>query len=110
MNLKYSKAACTRIFILENHKLLRPNSHFDHLNVVEAQYSNSILFLQYLRSTVEMATMKAVVFHGAFDVKVEDAPIPVLQNDTDAIVKVRTAGLCGRQVLRREGRFINLIC
>ena len=42
--------------------------------------------------------MKAVVFRGPFDVKVEDCPIPTIKDDTDAIVKVATAGLCGRHV------------
>ncbi|KAI9745061.1 MAG: hypothetical protein M1818_001339 [Claussenomyces sp. TS43310] len=42
--------------------------------------------------------MKAVVFHGPFDVKIEDRPVPTIRDDTDAIVKVRTAGLCGRRV------------
>lgn len=40
--------------------------------------------------------MKAVVFHGPFDVKVEDRPKPEIQDSKDAIVKVLTAGLCGR--------------
>jgi len=40
--------------------------------------------------------MKAVVFHGPFDVKVEDRPVPTIKDSTDAIVKVETAGLCGR--------------
>lgn len=48
-------------------------------------------------------TMKAVVFHGPFDVKLEDRPKPVLRDATDAIIKVETAGLCGRSVVSRLG-------
>ncbi|KAF2498487.1 GroES-like protein [Lophium mytilinum] len=43
-------------------------------------------------------TMKAVVFHGAFDVKVEDRPKPTIKDDTDALVKVELAGLCGSEL------------
>lgn len=40
--------------------------------------------------------MNAVVFYGAFNVAVEKRPIPAIRDDTDAIVRVTTAGLCGR--------------
>jgi threonine dehydrogenase-like Zn-dependent dehydrogenase len=40
--------------------------------------------------------MKAVIFRGPFDVAVEDRPLPTVIDATDAIVKVETAGLCGR--------------
>ncbi|BEJ07923.1 hypothetical protein CcaverHIS641_0500080 [Cutaneotrichosporon cavernicola] len=39
--------------------------------------------------------MKAVVLKGPFDVKVEDRPTPTVQEDTDVIIKVTMAGLCG---------------
>lgn len=41
-------------------------------------------------------TMKAVVFHGKLDVRIEDRPIPKIQDPTDMIVKVRYSALCGR--------------
>jgi hypothetical protein len=39
-------------------------------------------------------TFKAVVFHGAHDVRVEDRPFPDLKDwsDNDAIVRVTNAG------------------
>ncbi|KDN39689.1 GroES-like protein [Tilletiaria anomala UBC 951] len=40
-------------------------------------------------------TMKAVVFKGPNHVVVEQRPIPQVQDDTDAVVKVVTSGLCG---------------
>ncbi|KAJ9144945.1 Alcohol dehydrogenase superfamily, zinc-type [Pleurostoma richardsiae] len=47
--------------------------------------------------------MKAVVFHGAFDVRVEERPKPVITDETDAIVKVDTAGLCGSELHMYRG-------
>lgn len=45
-------------------------------------------------------TMKAVVFHGKLDVRIEDRPVPKIIDPTDVIVKVRYSALCGRLVFR----------
>ncbi|KAF7327683.1 hypothetical protein MKEN_00347700 [Mycena kentingensis (nom. inval.)] len=42
-----------------------------------------------------MTSMKAVRWHGAFDIRVEDVPKPTIQDPDDAIVKVSLAALCG---------------
>jgi D-arabinose 1-dehydrogenase-like Zn-dependent alcohol dehydrogenase len=47
-------------------------------------------------------TMKAVVFHGKLDVRLEDRPIPKIIDPTDVIVKVRYSALCGRLVLEKN--------
>ena len=39
--------------------------------------------------------MKAVTWHGRRDVRVEEVPDPVIQEPTDAIVKITSSGLCG---------------
>ena len=39
--------------------------------------------------------MKAVTWHGRRDVRVEDVPDPVIQEPTDAIVRITSSGLCG---------------
>jgi threonine dehydrogenase-like Zn-dependent dehydrogenase len=39
--------------------------------------------------------MKAVTWHGKRDVRVETVPDPVLQEPTDAIVRITSSGLCG---------------
>lgn len=39
--------------------------------------------------------MKAVVYHGPYDVRVEDVPRPAIQDPQDAILKVTLASLCG---------------
>ena len=41
-------------------------------------------------------TMKAVVFKGTLDVKIEDRPIPKIIDQTDIIIKVNYSALCGR--------------
>ncbi len=39
--------------------------------------------------------MKAVTWHGKRDVRVDEVPEPVIQEPTDVIVRVTSAGLCG---------------
>ena len=39
--------------------------------------------------------MKAVTWHGRRDVRVEDVPDPVINEPTDAIVRITSSGLCG---------------
>jgi threonine dehydrogenase-like Zn-dependent dehydrogenase len=39
--------------------------------------------------------MRAVVWHGRRDVRVEQVPDPTIQDPTDAIVKITSSGLCG---------------
>src|SRR4051812_30347158 len=39
--------------------------------------------------------MKAAVWHGKQDVRVDDVPDPVMKESTDAIVRMTTTGLCG---------------
>lgn len=39
--------------------------------------------------------MRAVVYRGPGDVRLEDVPEPVIQDPEDAIVRVTTAGICG---------------
>jgi threonine dehydrogenase-like Zn-dependent dehydrogenase len=39
--------------------------------------------------------MKALVWHGRRDVRVDDVPEPIIQAPTDAIVRMTTTGLCG---------------
>src|SRR3978361_1184623 len=39
--------------------------------------------------------MKAAVWHGKRDVRVDTVPDPTIQEPTDAIVRVTSSGLCG---------------
>jgi len=39
--------------------------------------------------------MKAVVWHGAGDVRVDEVPDPAIEQPTDAIVRITSSGICG---------------
>ena len=39
--------------------------------------------------------MRALVWHGKRDVRVDNVPDPTIQNDTDAIIRVTTTAICG---------------
>jgi threonine dehydrogenase-like Zn-dependent dehydrogenase len=39
--------------------------------------------------------MKALTFHGKRDVRVDDVPDPVIEQPTDAIVRITTTAICG---------------
>src|SRR3954463_14098547 len=39
--------------------------------------------------------MRAVTFHGKRDVRVDDVPDPVIEEPTDAIVRITSTALCG---------------
>jgi len=39
--------------------------------------------------------MKAVVYHGVGDIRLDEMPDPRLQADTDAVVRISTAAICG---------------
>ena len=58
--------------------------------------------------------MKAVVWHGKEDVRVDDVPDPIIQESTDAIVRITSTAICGSDLhlyaklspLMREGDII----
>jgi len=39
--------------------------------------------------------MRATVWHGKRDVRIDDVPDPAIQDDTDAVIRVTSSGLCG---------------
>jgi threonine dehydrogenase-like Zn-dependent dehydrogenase len=43
-----------------------------------------------------IGTMKAVVFLGKLEVRIEDRTIPKIVDPTDIIVKINYSALCGR--------------
>ena len=58
--------------------------------------------------------MKAVVWHGKEDVRVDDVPDPIIQESTDAVIRVTSTAICGSDLhlysklspLMREGDII----
>lgn len=47
--------------------------------------------------------MSAVVFDGLYKVSVHERPVPQVQDDRDAIIKVHAAGLCGSELHAYRG-------
>ena len=47
--------------------------------------------------------MKAVVYNGARDVRVEDVPEPRIEEPTDAIVRITSSGICGSDLHMYDG-------
>jgi threonine dehydrogenase-like Zn-dependent dehydrogenase len=47
--------------------------------------------------------MRALTYHGKRDVRVEDVPDPVLQEPTDAIIKVTSTAICGSDLHIYDG-------
>jgi threonine dehydrogenase-like Zn-dependent dehydrogenase len=47
--------------------------------------------------------MKAVCWHGKYDVKVEDIPLPKIINPQDAIIKVTATAICGSDLHLYDG-------
>lgn len=39
--------------------------------------------------------MKAAVWHGKRDIRIDDVPDPTIQESTDAIIRITSSGLCG---------------
>ncbi|MDP9180617.1 MAG: alcohol dehydrogenase catalytic domain-containing protein [Chloroflexota bacterium] len=48
--------------------------------------------------------MKAVTFHGPFNLKVQDVEDPKIQQPKDVIIKVTAAGICSSDMHAYDGR------
>jgi threonine dehydrogenase-like Zn-dependent dehydrogenase len=53
--------------------------------------------------------MKAVIWHGTHDVRVDEVPDPTIEQPTDAIIRVTSSGICGSDLHLYEvlGAFID---
>jgi threonine dehydrogenase-like Zn-dependent dehydrogenase len=52
--------------------------------------------------------MKAVVWHGVGDVRIDDVPEPRIEEPTDAVVRVTTAAICGTDLHFVRGTVPNM--
>ena len=52
--------------------------------------------------------MKAVVFHGVGDIRLDDVPEPQLQEPTDAIVRLTASAICGTDLHMIRGTFTGM--
>jgi threonine dehydrogenase-like Zn-dependent dehydrogenase len=50
-------------------------------------------------------SMKAVVFHGIGDIRLDSAPEPKIKEDTDAIVRLTASAICGTDLHMIRGTF-----
>src|SRR5689334_12032890 len=51
----------------------------------------------------ERTGMKAVVYHGRYDVRVDDVPDPRIEEPRDAIVKITSTAICGSDLHLYDG-------
>lgn len=52
---------------------------------------------------MKITTMPAVVYHGKDDIRLEERPVPMLQQPGDAIVKVMASSICSSDLHIRNG-------
>lgn len=48
--------------------------------------------------------MKALVYHGPYDVRVDNVPDPKIEQPTDVLVQITTTNICGSDLHMYEGR------
>lgn len=53
--------------------------------------------------------MKAVVFHGIGDIRVDDVPEPKVEQPTDAIVRISLSAICGTDLHLIRGTFTGMV-
>lgn len=52
--------------------------------------------------------MKAVVFHGIGDIRLDNVPEPKIQDSTDAIVRLTSSAICGTDLHMIRGTFTGM--
>jgi threonine dehydrogenase-like Zn-dependent dehydrogenase len=53
--------------------------------------------------------MKAVVFHGVGDIRLDDVPEPKIQSSTDAIIQITASAICGTDLHMIRGTFPGMV-
>jgi threonine dehydrogenase-like Zn-dependent dehydrogenase len=66
------------------------------------------LYLQALLQFLGECTMKAVVFHGIGDIRLDDVPEPKIQQPTDAIIQITASAICGTDLHMIRGTFAGM--
>jgi threonine dehydrogenase-like Zn-dependent dehydrogenase len=59
----------------------------------------------FFQSLIMESKMKAIVFHGIGDIRLDDVPEPTLEEATDAIVRLTTSAICGTDLHFIGGTF-----
>src|SRR3954462_3469347 len=58
---------------------------------------------------VRRATMKAVVFHGVGDIRLDNVPEPGIEQPTDAIVRLTASAICGTDLHMIRGTMPGMV-
>ena len=53
--------------------------------------------------------MRAVVYHGPHDLRVEEVPDPAIEDPRDVIVRTRTASMCGSDLYLYQGEVEEMV-
>jgi threonine dehydrogenase-like Zn-dependent dehydrogenase len=53
--------------------------------------------------------MRAVVFHGIGDIRLDDVPEPKIQEPTDAIIRLTASAICGTDLHMIRGTFPGMV-
>ncbi|HEX4203880.1 MAG TPA: zinc-dependent alcohol dehydrogenase [Ktedonobacteraceae bacterium] len=53
--------------------------------------------------------MKAIVFHGIGDIRLDDVPEPKIEQPTDAIVRITASAICGTDLHMVRGTFTGMV-
>jgi threonine dehydrogenase-like Zn-dependent dehydrogenase len=53
--------------------------------------------------------MKAVVYHGVGDIRLDDVPDPTIQEPTDAIVRITASAICGTDLHFVRGTMAGMV-
>src|SRR3569833_1073756 len=61
------------------------------------------MVLGFTSHSQRISLMKAVVYHGRYDVRVDDVPDPKIEAPRDAIVKVTSTAICGSDLHLYDG-------
>eukprot|EP01012_Entosiphon_sulcatum_P016016 TRINITY_DN2098_c0_g1_i13.p1 TRINITY_DN2098_c0_g1~~TRINITY_DN2098_c0_g1_i13.p1 ORF type:complete len:128 (-),score=9.66 TRINITY_DN2098_c0_g1_i13:196-579(-) len=70
-----------------------------------AQFSSSNSIPRPFHTYTSMSSsMHALVFHGPSDVRYEEVPIPSIEAETDVLVRVKTAAICGSDLHIYNGK------
>jgi hypothetical protein len=77
-----------------------PEMHSSSASSASSAYpsslSHSTMTLDTFVSAMNTTSMRAVIYEGIpFQMTVQDVPVPIILNDTDAIVRITTFALCG---------------
>ena len=59
-------------------------------------------------ASIERKSMKAVVWHGIGDIRLDDVPKPKIQDPTDAIVRLTASAICGTDLHFVRGTFAGM--